>query len=1249
MHRLVPHHVAKLVKTGVDHDVTSGAALLIDAEGSTKLASRLEPHANEGAEAFAAVLEAVFEPIVEMITHSGGSVVEMAGDGVVAVFTGHPEDVVPRTHSAASEIIERLSHPEPTPTPAGPESLKVRAVVGAGDVETRIWITDHGSAFVVHGPAVEEARAGEELTPGGVVAVGPTAARYLTGSEVETKLGRGFTVHRGPGVSFDEPSPSPADTDPMGFYPEFLTIADLRGEFRNVVSVFLDIRQGGQKAIGDVLDGLRRHGGYLGQIVQVRVDAHRCFAIWGAPISHEHDVGNALRFVGEFAAEQGVDVRAGVTRSTLFAGYLGGPSQETYTAIGPGVNLAARMCDAAPWGDVWVDLQVTSRLADPWRVEPVGPREYRGFTDPIETARVVHVPAVRIADPHSSPLVGRVSEMRHLRNSMQQLWEGTSPGVVAVTGEAGIGKSRLIEAYRDGLASRGLEAVWLSAQADEVRVEPLATLRDTLAGYFGRPGRPQTEERLDRYLDEIFDADSIRKGVQVKLAVGELLELPGPKQAAEQLDPETRYDNLVHAVIDLVTALEKTAPVIISVADAHWMDRETVDVFRRLLADSDAERVAILVEARTLDFDLEPSHVVAVGPLGEEDIQALAATLTPEARNPQWVRMLTERSTGNPFFAEQLVRYLGTAAPEAPVPADMRRLLVARLDGLDYEVRRLIQVGSVLGRTVDLGVLDALVPETTPDLTDRAVGSGVWRHIDERTAEFSNTLLLDAAYGMLLGSDARDLHRRAADLMDRSDRYGAQRHGEIARHYEFAGDSQAAARHHIDAANYALERFASEQGEWHLDTALGLLGDSDPLRLAALHLRYSVYDLVGDRRAQQLTIEALEALPGLDDSEQLEIALRRVELATAVGDYDDAARHIDLAMPLAESEGDDEILGRFAFSRARVARHLGRNPEAAEAAQEARMYFSRAGDAVQAGAVDDFSGGMAWEAGEFGEAVRLHRSAARLFAENGDQLREIRALNNLGTAMFSLGDFSSAREIHSTGVDRSRQIGFRMGEGDHLDNMGGTAWAIGDYELATHLYGEALDLRREMDDAWGIAISLGNLGAEARSSGRPAEGLKYYEEALQIDREIGRRRGEAYDLHGIGLCHLALEQFDLAEAALTAAATIRLDLSEPHLANESRTACAVAMLRKGNTREATQLIEEVLQSEGDRFFAGAVETTATRLRSIEVVASTDPDHASTLIARTREDIERRAKRISDPDDRRSYIEETEARLRGEQP
>ena len=514
MPTMVPPHIQQMADSGALSERTYGAALVVDAEGSTALAQQLQRHGLAGAELLADVLKNVFTPMVEIVGDTGGYIAEFAGDGILAVFPGELAGAVDRAVSAGQRIIAALGRLGDVETPDGSVRLSVRSVVGAGSLESIVWVSENvdvaqQAAYVYRGTAVAEAQRGESLIPGGVLAIGPEACRRMSLDARTQPVADGF-------VAIVDAVPSAAlhvagAVDPVSgrvpFFPSSLGSVPVLGEFRGVVSAFVELRhlpdQTTESQMVKFLDLLAEHRGYLCNVVSPDSDAEgvRVLVFWGAPTSRERDIGYALRFVADLGIHLGQhEVRAGITRGTVFAGFVGTESLASYTCIGSQVNLAARMCAAADWGQIRVDEQIRNRLAAPWVVEDLGAVSYRGFEGDVSTYSVTTVPPVRRPDPFRGAFVGRSHELDLLEDALAGLWAGRSVGIVAVTGEAGSGKSRLIAELRGRLTHRIPGPTWLEAQADEIRSQPFATLRDALSGYLGRPGAPDTAQRLDAYI-----------------------------------------------------------------------------------------------------------------------------------------------------------------------------------------------------------------------------------------------------------------------------------------------------------------------------------------------------------------------------------------------------------------------------------------------------------------------------------------------------------------------------------------------------------------------------------------------------------------------------------------------------------------------------------------------------------------------------------------------------------------------------
>ena len=370
--------------------------------------------------------------------------------------------------------------------------------------------------------------------------------------------------------------------------------------------------------------------------------------------------------------------------------------------------------------------------------------------------------------------------------------------------------------------------------------------------------------------------------------------------------------------------------------------------------------------------------------------------------------------------------------PDATVPDDVRHILVSKLDDLGGAVRRTVQTASVLGREVDLRVLERMTHGATD--VDLDVAEGIEAHVgigyDGERVAFRNLLVKDAAYGMLLHSELRMLHEEAAHAIESFRGTDEEAAAELAYHYERAGKAEVAAQHHLVAGRVAAGRYASDEALTHLHRVLDLLRPSEPeRRLEALRLVHGIHDMLGDRAAQEEDLRTMSAIAGDSAESAVEINLLRARLLTSLGSYHDAEQIAAEVSAVAERHDLRPSLGSLLFLRAQLARYVGRTDAAQAHAAEARRIFVETGDRLQVASVDDFSGGMAWDRGDFVAAAELHRSAAEVFHEAGRATDEIRALNNLGSAIFAMGDYATAREIHEAGAAAAERsaIGWAKG------------------------------------------------------------------------------------------------------------------------------------------------------------------------------------------------------------------------------
>ncbi len=1244
-----------------------GSVLLFDAEGSTRLAAELSAYATAGAEVLADVLTAVFTPIVDTVHRFGGSVVQFTGDGVLAVFPGPPHHTARAAATAGVEIRDALSSLDALDTPAGSAHLTLRGVVTTGSIEWVVWNASDVEAqqrriFAFMGSAVAEAERGEALVAGEQLAICEGTASLLASGATVATLGDGFLLLNGI-VESAEPGAAVRHVElpeiASQFNPPRVLHFDGRGEFRDVVSAFVSVREEGESLWGGaaparVLDLVGAHDGYVCDVIRTGSDddSLTVFAFWGAPTTHEHDVEHAARCMLAIRETLGADaVKAGVTAETVYAGFVGSARQEAYTCVGSGVNLAARMGSDARWGEIRIGARIPARLPSDTRHSSLGKMPYRGFAEPVMTHLLEAGSAGPLSDV-TDPMIGRNRELARLMEVLHTVQASGSALTTLVTGDAGVGKSHLLDALHTAFIADEPRTLWLRTRADEVRRDPFGPIRLALLTYFGRDDDAAAAGRrlesgvrtLIRRNPDLADELDVGRETLVRLVTA-------TPWMDDDVSARIRFENTVLAIETLLIAETRGRRVIVDVRDGQWLDPSAVSLLARLRGDLADHPITFLIESREA-LDVGADSTVELVGLAAEETRELAEGLLGAPVAESTLGILMDRTGGNPFFVHQVVRFLeeqdllvtGAAGVEmrfagARVPTDLRPILIARLDRLTEDVRRTVLTASVLGREFELAVLSAMLNDHdgTVAAVREAANRAIWSEINELRYLFRQAMLRDAAYEIQLHSALRSLHRAAANAIVHL--YGtesAEHAAALAEHLDRAGAPEEALPHYVTAGREAARHFANEQAIADLERARDIVGDSDPgLRYRIIDALVDVYDVTGDRDRQGEAISELRNLSAVVPSRRLDAAHSAANWHIALAEYEAAREVVDEALD--DSPATDPSVATLLLTRARINRHLGEPDGAERAARRAGALAEAADDLRTFAAAQDLLGGLAWERGDYATAVVEHREAAHLFATAGDRVGEISALNNLGSALITSGDYAAARVIHSAGIRRSIEIGYRLAHSDHLDNRGGTAWAVGRYAAAKADYEAALAIRRRLHDAWGIAISLGNLGGVNRALGDLDLARAQYEEALAVDRSIGRRRGEAFSLHGLGLVHRDAGALSAARVALEQAVAVRTEIGERHLANESTVALADVLRRTGDITSAAALVDEAMRSEGSDRFGAAIETTAALLHCYHVLAETAPDRATELLATMAAAIQERSSRISDEEQRRSYL------------
>jgi class 3 adenylate cyclase/DNA-binding IscR family transcriptional regulator len=554
-------------------------------------------------------------------------------------------------------------------------------------------------------------------------------------------------------------------------------------------------------------------------------------ALFGAPMAHEDHARRACyaalhlsdelaEYARELRRSRGLDlpVRMGLNSGEVIVGSIGDDLEPVYTAVGRTVGLAQRMEQLAEPGKACI-TEATAKLVEGYvTLRDLGSFEVRGVTGKVRVYELAGVGPVRSPIELSrsrgfSRFVGRAEEMRELEAALDNALAGEGQ-IIGVTGEPGVGKSRLCHEFSERCRSRGL-AVYEAQGHPHTRSIPFHPVLQLARGYFGIGEGDSGRAARERIVGKLTLLDA-ELSDDVPLLF-EFLSVPDPARPAPELDAEERRQRLPDLVKRVVRAQNETEPMVVVLEDMHLVDPGT-ELFLGALAEAlpgagGLTVVSFRPEYRAGWMGRSYYRQIPVVPLGAGAIEAMLADLLGPDRSLDGLReLIAERVAGNPFFVEELVQSLveagnlegsrgsyrlARAVDHVTLPASVIAVLGARIDCLSERDKTVLQTAAVIGREFSQPVLAAatgLAERQLEAALDELLAAGyLYRQALYPQLEyaFEHPLTRDVAYGSLLGERRASAHAAVARAIEEQsgDRLEEQS-AVIAHHYEQAGSER---------------------------------------------------------------------------------------------------------------------------------------------------------------------------------------------------------------------------------------------------------------------------------------------------------------------------------------------------------------------------------------------------------------------------------------------------------------------------
>ena len=610
-------------------------------------------------------------------------------------------------------------------------------------------------------------------------------------------------------------------------------------DLREVISAY-------QKCVAETV---QRFGGFVAKYMGDGV-----LVYFGYPQAHEDDAERAVRAGLELVAavealktHAPLQTRVGIATGLVVVGDLigSGASQEQ-AIVGETPNLAARLQGIAEPNSVIIAESTRKLVGNLFELEDLGPQRLKGVSVPVRAWVAVRPSSAesRFDAFHASgltELIGREEELEILLRRWSKAKTGQGQ-VVLLSGEAGIGKSRLTAALLEAIASEPHTRLrnFCSPQHTDSALYPTIGQIERASGFT----RDDTlRAKLDK-LDVLLAQSSL--SAQDAALFAEMLSLPndGRYPALELTSPERRQKTLETLVLQ-VTTLARQNPLLMIFEDAHWADPTSLELFSRIVDKIPTLRVLLIVTFRP-EFDppwIGRPHVTALtlNRLAERETSAIISHLVGNKSLPPSIRQdIIERTDGIPLFVEEMTKAVleagsedearhtaaGMPSPALAVPASLHASLMARLDRVG-PAKDVAQIGAAIGREFSHALLAAVGRQPDAELQtalDRLIAAGlVFRQgvPPYATYLFKHALVQDAAYGTLLREGRRALHARIAETLEREFVDISEAQPELlARHSTEAGLIEKAAAFWGEAGQRSLARSALVEAVEQLTRAL---------------------------------------------------------------------------------------------------------------------------------------------------------------------------------------------------------------------------------------------------------------------------------------------------------------------------------------------------------------------------------------------------------------------------------------------
>lgn len=887
---------------------------------------------------------------------------------------------------------------------------------------------------------------------------------------------------------------------------------------------------------------------------------------FGYPMAHEDDAQRAVRAgLGILGAidelpmlnvrlQQTLQVRVGIHTGLVVVGEMGGGEKRERLALGDTLNIASRLQNIAETNTVVIS-SVTYRLVEGlFKCYDLGPHILKGISTPIQVYHVLEESGNRsrfevAVTKGLTPLVGREREVELIKDSLEKVKEGRGQ-VVCIVGEAGVGKSRLVHEFKSKI--RGEKVTHLEGHCISYgKSFSFLPIIEILKNKFAVDDRDDDEVIKAKIGSAINRAD-----VKLKDAIPLILDLLSVKtdyDILKNLDAEQKRQGIVEGLKAIMLRGSQIRPIVIVIEDLHWIDKTSEDFLNYLAGSIGNQRIMLLFTCRpgfVHSFVDKPYYTqIALTSLSTRECRVLVESILQGENVPEdLMKLILERTGGNALFVEEVIKSLldrgiivksesgystNKNVSQIEVPSTIQDIIMARIDRLEENRKRTLQVGSVIGTEFSFELLQNV--STDKELREHLLSLRNSELIYERgffpdtDYAFKHALIHEVAYNSLLVQKRKELHERVGIAIEelypnRLEEF----YGVLAHHYGRADDKEKGLHYLTLAGKKATEVFATEEALTNFGEALRRLDEmprtetNKQRKIDILFEMENVYDAISKREEQKGVLEMIIDLSkSVNDERRLSDGLiKEAEFLSVVGEYQKAREEGESALNIKRKIGDKMGEGKALRGMGFIHWRLGDYEEALRYHQEALNVHRE----LKSGEAEGFElislGEIHRKLGQYEDALSCLQEALRIYRELGISSGQHVSAFNIGNVYRDMGDYQACLEYYQEcwriiNVSGYRTLNF-SGVIAASSGIADICLRLGNFQESLRYYSEALDIIRGLGDRREEGNILSYMAAIYSILGDYQESINHYEGASKIYREIGNKVSEGRVLTLIG-------------------------------------------------------------------------------------------------------------------------------------